>query len=107
MMHRPDFAALNPRYTCLISPPGRIKSRMSMCALEVLVRSACAVAFPLAALGTGTAQPIGPQLTPLVADVMWAPHAFPGSARRTHLVYEIRIANVTAGRMTLKRVAAL
>jgi murein DD-endopeptidase MepM/ murein hydrolase activator NlpD len=80
---------------------------MWTCAVEVLVRSACAVAFTLAAVGTGAAQPIGPQLTPLVADVMWAPHAFPGSDQRMHLVYEIRIANVTAGRMTLERVAAL
>jgi Peptidase family M23 len=79
---------------------------MLMRAFRVLIRSACVATISIGANGAGLAQSVGPQLTPLVADVMWAPRAFPGSDRRTHLVYEIRIANVTLGRMTLKRVAA-
>jgi peptidase M23-like protein len=51
------------------------------------------------------AEPGNPQLTPLVADVLTPPHAVPGSDRRTHLVYEIRLANVTTGRIGLKRIA--
>jgi Peptidase family M23 len=53
------------------------------------------------------AEPASPQLTPLVADVLAPPHAVLGSDRRTHLVYEIRIANVTKSRIALKRIAVL
>src|SRR5437588_8127719 len=65
----------------------------------------------LAAIGASLAgschvdavEPAGPQLTPLVADVLAPPHAVLGSDRRTHLVYEIRIANVTKSRIALRR----
>ena len=49
----------------------------------------------------------GPQLTPLVADVLTPPHAVRGSDGRTHLVYEIRVANVTKGRINLRRIAVV
>ena len=53
------------------------------------------------------AGPGNPKLTPLVAEVLTLPHAVPGSDRRTHLVYEIRVANVTNGRISLKRLAVV
>lgn len=53
------------------------------------------------------AEPGNPRLTPLVADVLAPPRAFPGSDGRTHLVYEIRIANVTNGRIGFKRMAVV
>jgi hypothetical protein len=53
------------------------------------------------------AEPSSVRLTPLVADVINPPHAVPGSDRRTHLVYEIRIANATDKRISLKRIAAI
>jgi hypothetical protein len=53
------------------------------------------------------AEPGSVQLTPLVADVLSPPHAVPGSDRRTHLVYEIRVANATDKRISLKRIAVV
>lgn len=61
----------------------------------------------LAVLATGwmsAAQPAQPQLTPLVADVMSAPYPVPVSDGFAHLLYEVRIANITDGRFTLKRI---
>jgi hypothetical protein len=53
------------------------------------------------------AEPDSVHLTPLVADVLSPPHAVPGSDRRTHLVYEIRVANATDKRISLKRIAVV
>ena len=44
-----------------------------------------------------------PRLTPLVADVLAAPQAVRGSDGAQHLVYELRIENITDARFTLKR----
>jgi murein DD-endopeptidase MepM/ murein hydrolase activator NlpD len=68
------------------------------------------VAILVACFGAGPVATAGPgaeQLTPLVADVLAAPHAVRGSDGRTHLVYEIRIANTTDGRVSLKRIVVL
>jgi murein DD-endopeptidase MepM/ murein hydrolase activator NlpD len=68
------------------------------------------VAMLVAYFGAGSAAPAEPgavQLTALVADVLAAPHAVRGSDGRTHLVYEIRIANTTPGRVSLKRIIVL
>jgi hypothetical protein len=82
--------------------------------LKVLLRL---VAILVAGFGAGLvatsepnaarAQSSAEQLTPLVADVLAAPHAVRGSDGRTHLVYEIRIANTTDARVSLKRIAVL
>src|SRR5215471_13229647 len=68
----------------------------------VAILVACFCAGPVAAAEPGAAQ-----LTALVADVLAAPHAVRGSDGRTHLVYEIRIANTTDGQVSLKRIAVL
>jgi hypothetical protein len=64
----------------------------------------------IAAVLAGTsfaAEPGSVQLTPFVADVLSLPHAVPGSDQRTHLVYEIRLANATDKRISLKRIAVV
>src|SRR4051812_43091246 len=53
------------------------------------------------------AEASNPQLTPLLTKVLTPPHALPGSDQRTHLVYEIRIANTTSGRIRLERIAVV
>lgn len=63
------------------------------------------IAICLGSRLAGASEPSHPQPTPIVADVMNAPHAVLGSDRRVHLVYEVRIANTTSKRITLKRVA--
>jgi hypothetical protein len=75
------------------------------------------VAILVAYFGTGSVAAAEPsaapaeskavQRTPLVADVLAAPHAVRGSDGRTHLVYEIRIANATDGQVSLKRINVL
>jgi len=49
-------------------------------------------------------EPQGPQLTPLTAEVLAPPQALTGSDGRRHLVYEIRIANITDGRFAVQRI---
>ena len=49
-------------------------------------------------------QPQGPQLTPLTAQVLAPPHALTGSDGRRHLLYEIRIENITDARFAVKRI---
>jgi Peptidase family M23 len=49
-------------------------------------------------------QPADPQLTPVTAEVLTPPQAVTGSDGRRHLVYEIRIANVTAARFAVQRI---
>src|ERR1700684_2830461 len=49
-------------------------------------------------------QPAGPQLTPVTAEVLAPPQAVSGSDGRRHLVYEIRIANLTAARFAVQRI---
>ena len=46
-------------------------------------------------------------MTPLAGEVMVAPQAVPGSDGRNHLVYELRLSNVTPGEATLSRVEVL
>ncbi len=48
-----------------------------------------------------------PELTPFVADVLWAPNPAYGSDGRSHLVYELRIANTTASGLELEKVEVL
>jgi hypothetical protein len=48
-----------------------------------------------------------PELTPFLADALWAPNPVPGSDGRRHLVYELRIANPTASALELKKVEVL
>jgi Peptidase family M23 len=48
-----------------------------------------------------------PSLTPLVGEVLSAPHVFPGSDGHDHLVYEIRLLNMTAGRAALRRITVV
>src|SRR6516164_1253114 len=52
------------------------------------------------------AQP-SPQLTPLAVDVLAAPQAVRGSDGAKHLVYEVRIANLTDKRFSLKQIEVL
>lgn len=47
------------------------------------------------------------EVTPLVADVMWAPKAVLGSDEQYHLVYELRLANFTSLTVNLQSVEAL
>ncbi|MCO6418474.1 M23 family metallopeptidase [Siccirubricoccus sp. KC 17139] len=62
----------------------------------------------LAWLFGGAAVPAwGQALTPLVAEVLSPPRPVPGSDGNTHLVYELRLANVTGGAATLRRLAVL
>ena len=76
-----------------------------------LIWSASIAAALAGSICTGGAEPSSVsssvRLTPLVADVLNPPHAVPGSDRRTHLVYEIRIANATDKRVSLKRIAVV
>jgi hypothetical protein len=76
-----------------------------MRAFKVLIRSTSVVAvFASSCLA---AEPGSVQLTPLVADVLNAPRAFPGSDRRTHLVYEIRVGNAINNQINLKRIVVV
>jgi hypothetical protein len=59
------------------------------------------------ALVTVPATAAEPELTPFVADALWAPNPVPGSDGRRHLVYELRIANPTASALELKKVEVL
>src|SRR5262249_39663296 len=63
-------------------------------ACDALILLAAVVSVLAASSWMAAAEPSHPQLTPIVADVLAPPHAVPGSDGRTHLVYEIRIANV-------------
>jgi len=51
----------------------------------------------LVALAATAARAEEAQLTPLLGEVLAAPHAVLGSDGRQHLVYELRLANVTGG----------
>jgi hypothetical protein len=64
-----------------------------------------AVLLLVAAAPLALAKAVAPQLTPLVADVLSPPTAVRGSDGAEHLVYELRIQNMTDGRFTLKRIA--
>ncbi|MGH1571070.1 M23 family metallopeptidase [Methylobacterium sp. P31] len=46
-------------------------------------------------------------MTPLVADVLTAPHVVPMSDGHNHLVYELRLSNVLDGRFDLRRLVVL
>jgi len=48
-----------------------------------------------------------PELTPFVAEALWAPNPASGSDGRRHLVYELRIGNTTASGLELKKVEVL
>src|ERR1700737_1103282 len=64
----------------------------------------CSIAAVLAS-ASFAAEPESVHLTPLVADVLSPPHAVSGEDRRMHLGYEIRLANATDKRISLKRIA--
>lgn len=51
----------------------------------------------LLALAAAASRAEEPQLTPLLGEVLAPPHAVLGSDGRQHLVYELRLANVTGG----------
>src|SRR5262245_55944508 len=76
-------------------------------ALKAVLRLVAILVVCCRAGGVAAAEPGAAQLTALVADVLAAPHAVRGSDGRTHLVYEIRIANTTDGRVSLKRIVVL
>ena len=69
--------------------------------------AAAAALFILANTADATAAGTHPQLTPLAADVLSPPQAVRGSDGAAHLVYELRIENITDGRFTLKRIAVI
>jgi hypothetical protein len=77
---------------------------------RVLVCIACLAAV-LPGSGAAGAASSGsdpePQLIPLVGEVLAPPHVVPGSGGRRHLVYEIRLANVTNGRASFKRITVI
>jgi hypothetical protein len=62
---------------------------------------ACALAQAHAATPP---QPVDPQMTPVTAEVLTPPQAVTGSDGRRHLLYEIRIANLTAARLAVQRI---
>jgi Peptidase family M23 len=63
--------------------------------------AACALALAQAATPP---QPSDLQLTPVTAEVLTPPQAVTGSDGRRHLLYEIRIANLTAARLAVQRI---
>lgn len=67
---------------------------------------AAALAWCLA-LGAAPAVPAEPELTPFVADALWAPNPASGSDGRRHLVYELRIGNTTGSGLELNKVEVL
>jgi Peptidase family M23 len=54
--------------------------------------------------GALAADPPAPVLTPLVADVLWAPRLAYGSDGQRHLVYELRLANPTPAAINLMKI---
>src|SRR5262245_35004263 len=67
-------------------------------------RGRCCIALlGLALLARAAGEESAPRLTPLVADVLAAPQAVRGSDGAEHLVYELRLENITDGRFMLKR----
>lgn len=59
-------------------------------------------------LTTTTAEADGPQeLTPIVAQVPYAPIPFAGSDSRTHLVYELETTNFSNGETTIEQLEVL
>lgn len=59
------------------------------------------------ALAVAPAMAAEPELTPFVAEALWAPNPASGSDGRRHLVYELRIANTTGSGLELKKVEVL
>lgn len=61
-----------------------------------------------AALPAAAQMPVSdPVMTPLVARVLFAPQAVPGSDGRRHLVYELELANATPAATTLEKIEIL
>lgn len=48
-----------------------------------------------------------PKLTPLVAEIIAAPHVVPGSDGKRHIVYEVAVTNVTGGDARFERLAVI
>ena len=65
-----------------------------------------AILMVFACTSVGFAQP-APEITPLAADVLTVPQAVPGSDSARHLVYEVRIENLTDQRFTLNQIDVL
>jgi hypothetical protein len=57
--------------------------------------------------GVVPAAAVDPELTPFVAEALWAPHVAIGSDGRRHLVYELRISNTTASGLEFKSIDIL
>lgn len=67
-----------------------------------------AIAFSLGLAGhAALAAPPAPAATPLVAEVLSVPRLVHGSDDRFHLVYELRLSNVTDQPAVLKRIAVI
>lgn len=81
-----------------------MRALITICALGALTLGAAFGPSASAARAQAGPGPV-PQLTALVADVLAAPQPVPGSDGRLHLVYELRLANVTDGNAALKRIA--
>ena len=47
------------------------------------------------------------QLTPIVADVLWAPQPMRGADSQVHLVYELRLSNPTPFAISVEKVEVL
>jgi murein DD-endopeptidase MepM/ murein hydrolase activator NlpD len=62
---------------------------------------------PSAASGADQASTPAAELTPVVGSVLYAPVPFEGSDGRTHLVYELEVANFTSGRVVIDRMNVL
>lgn len=72
--------------------------------LAAVLAGILACCWVLAAGRTAAQEPVP---TPFVADVLWAPNPAFGSDGRRHLVYELRIGNVTASGLRLNKVEVL
>jgi peptidase M23-like protein len=75
--------------------------------LRALATSVVALLWACIPGGALAADPPAPVLTPLVADVLWAPKPVRGSDERFHLVYELRLANFTSRSVNLESVKVL
>ncbi|MCW5736376.1 MAG: M23 family metallopeptidase [Enhydrobacter sp.] len=65
---------------------------------------AFAAAFFIGATAATAPSAADIQLTPIVADVLWAPRPMRGSDARVHLVYELRLSNPTPFTLALETV---
>jgi murein DD-endopeptidase MepM/ murein hydrolase activator NlpD len=72
--------------------------------VRALIWMVAFITVQLVAVWPGVTDPSDLQLTPLVAKVITAPYAVSGSDQRIHLVYEVKVANITDGPIRLQRI---